>query len=226
MGRKRGFTLIELLVVIAIIAILAAILFPVFAKAREKARQATCMSNEKQIGLGIMQYVQDYDETYPYIYADCIPNAKWGTTGSSLVAFLDPYMKSTGVWTCPSNSYKPALRDCYPGRFPPMPYHYSPSGIIIKNDWTATGAINPPLSLAEVKVPAGTIMIVEYDCLAAYGAPQTVEYGNCGWYCWNTGYPAATRIHSDGVNSIWCDGHVKWIKQGSVAARDFTIEDD
>jgi prepilin-type N-terminal cleavage/methylation domain-containing protein len=62
---KLGFTLIELLVVIAIIAILAAILFPVFAKVREKARQTTCTSNEKQIGLGILQYVQDYDETYP-----------------------------------------------------------------------------------------------------------------------------------------------------------------
>jgi len=225
MSKRRGFTLIELLVVIAIIAILAAILFPVFAKAREKARQTTCVSNEKQIGLGFMQYVQDYDETYPYNYADSIPNAKWGTTGSSLVAFLDPYIKSTGVWTCPSNSFKPALRDCYPGRFPPMPYHYSTSGVIIKNDYPDP-VTSPPLSMAKVNVPSGTIMMVEYDCLANYGEAYTVEFGNCGWYCWNTGYPLATRIHSDGANAIWCDGHVKWIKQGTVASRDFTIEDD
>ena len=68
MKRRSGFTLIELLVVIAIIAILAAILFPVFAQAREKARQISCVSNEKQLALGIIQYVQDYDETYPIWY--------------------------------------------------------------------------------------------------------------------------------------------------------------
>ena len=68
MSRKRGFTLIELLVVIAIIAILAAILFPVFARAREKARQSSCLSNVKQIGLGMMMYVQDYDERFPTLY--------------------------------------------------------------------------------------------------------------------------------------------------------------
>ena len=70
---KRGFTLIELLVVIAIIAILAAILFPVFAKAREKARQTTCLSNVKQITLGILQYAQDYDERFPMLYDLCVP---------------------------------------------------------------------------------------------------------------------------------------------------------
>src|SRR5512138_1083752 len=102
---KKGFTLIELLVVIAIIAILAAILFPVFAKAREKARQATCTSNEKQLGLAVMQYVQDYDETYPQVYmypavydnADACP---WTVLGSQ----LNPYLKSWNVWKCPSNS--------------------------------------------------------------------------------------------------------------------------
>ena len=73
MKRNKGFTLIELLVVIAIIAILAAILFPVFAKAREKARQASCASNEKQLGLAIIQYVQDYDETFPAASAQPTP---------------------------------------------------------------------------------------------------------------------------------------------------------
>ena len=68
--KTKGFTLIELLVVIAIIAILAAVLFPVFAKVREKARQTVCLSNEKQIGLGFMQYVEDYDEVFPMAYND------------------------------------------------------------------------------------------------------------------------------------------------------------
>ena len=99
---RSGFTLIELLVVIAIIAILAAILFPVFAKAREKAREATCGSNMKQIGLGILQYVQDYDETFP-------PAAQKGPDGNPLLVSSNyvtgPYIKSAGVWECPDDSF-------------------------------------------------------------------------------------------------------------------------
>lgn len=83
---KKGFTLIELLVVIAIIAILAAILFPVFAKAREKARQTTCTNNTKQIGTGLMQYAQDNDETLPYLNWGVTHNQSWPTT-------LNPYIK-------------------------------------------------------------------------------------------------------------------------------------
>jgi prepilin-type N-terminal cleavage/methylation domain-containing protein/prepilin-type processing-associated H-X9-DG protein len=127
-ANKLGFTLIELLVVIAIIAILAAILFPVFAKVREKARQTTCASNERQIGLGIMQYVQDYDETYPLarFVRSGAPTIEWPVV-------VQPYIKSGepknttatidsfgpddglmhGVWSCPSqpdpnqpNTYK------------------------------------------------------------------------------------------------------------------------
>ncbi len=98
---RGGFTLIELLVVIAIIAILAAILFPVFAKAREKARQSSCASNLKQIGLGMLQYVQDYDET---VVPDRIP--PWGTASVyySTIQLLSPYFKSAQVFDCPSQS--------------------------------------------------------------------------------------------------------------------------
>src|SRR5512144_498244 len=103
MLKRRGFTLIELLVVIAIIAILAAILFPVFAQAREKARQISCLSNIKQIGLGVLMYAQDYDETYPFA---------WGQTGAWYES-VDPYIKNgvkpgalydatmKGLWHCP-----------------------------------------------------------------------------------------------------------------------------
>src|ERR1035437_5132220 len=96
--RDNAFTLIELLVVIAIIAILAAILFPVFATAREKARQTSCASNEKQMGRAFIQYIQDYDETWPDGEYECqgIPWRGW-------VGQLWPYLKTKGVVACPSD---------------------------------------------------------------------------------------------------------------------------
>src|SRR6056297_2712951 len=108
--RRRGFTLIELLVVIAIIAILAAILFPVFARAREKARQTSCLSNVKQIGLAWQMYVQDYDECIPPYY---VPNSVRGPElpdlGSSTTLYrqdlIYPYTKNIQIWICPSDSY-------------------------------------------------------------------------------------------------------------------------
>ncbi len=101
---RRGFTLIELLVVIAIIAILAAILFPVFAQAREKARQASCMSNQKQISLGALQYYQDYDDVGPRFFTlDAEATAPSGASlRSSWIGFLYPYMKDMNTWKCPN----------------------------------------------------------------------------------------------------------------------------
>jgi prepilin-type N-terminal cleavage/methylation domain-containing protein/prepilin-type processing-associated H-X9-DG protein len=119
-NRKTAFTLIELLVVIAVIAILAALLFPVFARAREKARQASCLSNLKQIGAGVMMYLQDWDETLPFVLdasANClfdvtnvgdigkgplVPNATGQEARFQLVTVVAPYVKSQNVWYCPS----------------------------------------------------------------------------------------------------------------------------
>jgi prepilin-type N-terminal cleavage/methylation domain-containing protein/prepilin-type processing-associated H-X9-DG protein len=107
---RNGFTLIELLVVIAIIAILAAILFPVFAQAREKARSASCLSNMKQIGLGMYMYTEDYDETLPTAFANinCINGGNLCSPGGSgpipFDAQIDPYIKNQQIWACPSDA--------------------------------------------------------------------------------------------------------------------------
>src|SRR3954469_10319714 len=97
---NRGFTLIELLVVIAIIALLAAILFPVFGRARENARRSSCQSNLKQIGLGIIQYTQDYDEKFPLSWN----GQGWGATLTGWVMEVQPYLKSTQIFQCPSET--------------------------------------------------------------------------------------------------------------------------
>ncbi|RYG69486.1 DUF1559 domain-containing protein, partial [bacterium] len=102
--RRRAFTLIALLVVIAIIAILAAILFPVFGRARENARRSSCQSNLKQIGLGLMQYTQDYDETFPgnnMAYTATGPSGVYSVTWDTVI---QPYLKSSQIMVCPSDS--------------------------------------------------------------------------------------------------------------------------
>jgi prepilin-type N-terminal cleavage/methylation domain-containing protein/prepilin-type processing-associated H-X9-DG protein len=115
MQAKRGFTLIELLVVIAIIAILAAILFPVFSQARERARVATCISNARQIGLAVRMYVQDYDETFPifHAYNSQPPAGQPGHLGVEVS--LEPYTKSPKVFRCPSDVGSPYQQRDVPG---------------------------------------------------------------------------------------------------------------
>src|SRR5436190_15559888 len=102
-ARRTGFTLIELLVVIAIIAILAAILFPVFGRARENARRSSCQSNLKQLGLGLLQYTQDYDEMLPAGY-NGVPPAGNGFWGTGWAGCIYPYVKNGQVYVCPNDT--------------------------------------------------------------------------------------------------------------------------
>ncbi len=200
-ARKRNaFTLIELLVVIAIIAILAAILFPVFAKAREKARQTSCASNEKQIGLAMLQYVQDYDETY--CYREITGLQTWKVA-------LMPYIKSNAVFACPDNpqvgkvntddgiavSYVPNCVDNNP--------LYTRLGIFGEN-YSAT----PPPTLAQVQTPSTTIAILETTW------PTSDFVITNGYFSGANGGTGASLSaifagHTSMTNYLFSDGHVK-----------------
>ena len=179
--RRRGFTLIELLVVIAIIAILAAILFPVFARAREKARQTACLSNVKQIGLALMMYVQDYDETFPG-RAATNHYPPWDHPWSYWYKIIEPYVKNEQLFVCPS-----MRRD-------PTSYGYSLAPSL------STGS-----TMAEVEQPATMVWVVENRWAPwAYrpGPPNAETFEE-----WEEFYPP---IHNGGVNACHVDGHAKW----------------
>ncbi len=200
---QEGFTLIELLVVIAIIAILAAILFPVFARARENARRASCQSNLKQMGLGIMQYTQDYDEKYLVEYS--VVNG----AGQLWPQFIQPYVKSTQLFDCPSSSAT------FSGGYD--------SSIGYGLNYWLSGSGFYGTSLAAINRPAETIMVAETgndtDGLGYYlsypsyysasAAPNDPTYG--------VNVPTAparlTQRHLEGLNVLWADGHVKWSKR-------------
>ena len=195
--RSRGFTLIELLVVIAIIAILAAILFPVFARAREKARQASCSSNMKQIMLAVLMYSQDYDERLPHwgcSMNDWFPPRAIGDQHPWVIS--EPYVKNRQIYTCPSSQYAPGRCDTgtiFTGAsYAPRPDLPGRTG-------------DPPMS--KIVRPAEIIYAAE----TAYG------YVRPSWCCSSDPGHDGRLIysHNEGMNLAFCDGHVKWMKQGS-----------
>jgi prepilin-type N-terminal cleavage/methylation domain-containing protein/prepilin-type processing-associated H-X9-DG protein len=196
---KRGFTLIELLVVIAIIAILAAILFPVFAQARESARKTACLSNNKQVGLALMQYIQDYDEAYPPSRIALSANDS-GTRTHPWTVQIYPYMKNIQIVRCPSDttalpgananswaSWCPpgvltrdaggTLRDnndrsmnVVAGPLESLPNQPAPGGVMSSN-WGA--------AQAEVERPAGMIAVFERYDIQSFCYPTAVHLRNC-----------------------------------------------
>ncbi len=202
MKRNKGFTLIELLVVIAIIAILAAILFPVFAKAREKARTASCQSNLKQLGLAWAMYTQDYDEkTLP---GNAGPSVSYTlVNGTAMTGYmlwpttLYPYVKNVQVYNCPSNSYK------WTGEY---------------NGASCYGYlnINMGVALASYTKPAETLCMYDVRSAGGFTNQYYPGIGTVGAapipYC-DSGFG---NLHSDGGNALFADGHVKWLSLTSA----------
>jgi len=204
--KREGFTLIELLVVIAIIAILAAILFPVFARAREKARQSSCQSNLKQLGLGMLMYVQDFDERFPNGQAIAgtsngnivhngwawMVDSNWRSQVPSQVFLRDiinPYLKNTQIWRCPSGSRGPDTWSDYN----------------LKMDLYWNGR-----SLSSYNNPAGQVMWHEEEC--NHGDVRGV----------NSNDPRSEH------NVCFVDGHVKFVrhrayKQATVPGGNFDL---
>jgi len=179
---RRGFTLIELLVVIAIIAILAAILFPVFAKAREKARQSSCLSNSKQIMLAFMQYKQDYDERWPLQYWS---GTAWEPAVSGYwVGEISPYIKNTQIFLCPSTS----------ATVNQTSYIYN-AGLSQIADGTITN-------------PAERIAIGEG---ANFSPANGIDYGPTQVGLQAGTNNRLRQNHNDGANFGFCDGHSKWL---------------
>ncbi|MDR3708624.1 MAG: DUF1559 domain-containing protein [Capsulimonadaceae bacterium] len=231
-SKRSGFTLIELLVVIAIISILAAILFPVFASAREKARQSSCTSNLKQIGVAVLAYAQDYDEWLP------LATFTAGTTNYRWQTALDPYIKGgftaanassaikndTSVYFCPD--YNGALQNNTggkPGNSYAVNVAYFGQNDTGDSNYSSSTKTSPtwvnPVPLNKVPSPAQDVFVAEDSGLSNYitGNDQTTATG----YAYNATYDANYQLadygyfqvrnrHSSGSNYLLGDGHVKW----------------
>ncbi|MEN6303680.1 MAG: DUF1559 domain-containing protein [Armatimonadia bacterium] len=212
------------------IAILAAILFPVFAKAREKARQSSCLSNMKQLGLAAMQYVQDYDEVFPFCRTT--PNGVFFPsphTGNPVsLSFSDlyyPYIKNTQVFICPSDSTARPTVAGTAGQAVILVFSYGRNLGYFSGDKINISNGGP---MAQIALPAETIMLFDANC--ARPGPRNVNWPGSGDASVDQamvpfGNNPIPR-HNDGSNFAFFDGHAKWMKFGGVPARMYSIEVD
>jgi len=220
--RRGGFTLIELLVVIAIIAMLAAILFPVFAKVREKARETSCLNNLKQYGTGIALYVQDYDENfflgeykmpassgYDYIWwSGCrwASNAVWDTSQG----FIQPYLKCNQIDPCPSAVGEAAGANSAAD----LGFGYNQSYLM--------SSATVPVVLAQLDAPATTVLLADAGIITNVGGVPTIARW-AAIYPPSISYPVFSGRHNGVGNVAFADGHAKAIpatfdRNGKIAA--------
>jgi prepilin-type N-terminal cleavage/methylation domain-containing protein len=213
-SQRIGFTLIELLVVIAIIAILAAILFPVFAQARDKARQSSCISNLKQIGTGLYLYLQDYDETYPCNRFGMLAGRDCGKQGGyTWKEAINVYVKNIDIWKCPSAIKAGKINPCCAGSAT-IPTSYGTNGSIfdINPYMSSNGNVQwgyPPgrpksvMTIATLNRPAEVLWLIEQD----RGWENCPDNGD-----WTIPSGGGPDRHNCGNVWVYADGHAKWSK--------------
>ena len=216
---KKGFTLIELLVVIAIIAILAAILFPVFAQARDKARQSSCLSNVKQIATAIILYTDDYDEQYPASAdqdAGALIPAGWGnmlvTNAHAVQEQLHPYVKNYSLYVCPSASrLTQGDRNTYCNGHAGKSYLWN-GGIFDASHGTQ--------AMAALANPASIALAVETSAEDVWNRMCPYYHPNGHWWC-HYGYISGMHASKTVVNVPYADGHAKGVKITQLETKDF-----
>jgi prepilin-type N-terminal cleavage/methylation domain-containing protein/prepilin-type processing-associated H-X9-DG protein len=221
---KPGFTLIELLVVIAIIALLAAILFPVFARARENARKSSCLNNTKQIGVALMQYVQDYDETYPFvpwrggtIYAAA--NTGGNDSSKAVGDVLEPYTKSSQIWRCPSDTVQRGpiwtVQSGSQYRYHNQSYAYNVSYFAPRWDLPAKNQ-SEIRKAAEIGIIFGAWrgngFMFDHPCGPVGGGDPVTRIEGSPY----SPDPIIKSGHLEGGNFTYADGHAKWIASGKI----------
>lgn len=234
MKRRRGFTLIELLVVVAIIAVLAAILFPVFAQARAAARKASCTSNLHQLAMGFTAYFQDYDETFP-------ANGVWHLEAVDDVKKLwfnqiEPYVKDNGVLHCPADNVKNAQRTFSDA----LPDHQNDPGLPALSygaNWDMMSAAyygQPEAKIATIGYPSQTLLVSDCTEPWAFGPVYTDAQGvRWSHIAYANGPPVAVSYtvlhggrsglgherHGDGSNVAFMDGHVRFLHASAFVNR-------
>ena len=243
--KRKGFTLIELLVVIAIIAILAAILFPVFSRARRSALSSACLSNEKQMGLALQQYLIDYDHTFPVITHDLYYGVRGGDT-RTLFSKLYPYTKSIEIYRCPLVGDPPTpatytAAELAAGMLDIPMVGYKINGNLFQR-WTVYPTVQTYLSIENMPDPSTVLFISEskYSAWAtSYNTAlnSTLCPGNPPFVVWTPaanayecyyGYMASTYDwdgqtwpHNGGMNLSFCDGHAEFRSRGDIRYQDF-----
>jgi prepilin-type N-terminal cleavage/methylation domain-containing protein len=193
-ARRPAFTLIELLVVIAIIAILAAILFPVFARARENARKITCVSNLRQLGTAVTMYAQDYDEYLPNNFAGKKDTMLWNDLSGS--GLLDAYLKNKKIWFCPSDTPPTYKNQTYDYSY----CLYNNTADVNKHAYPSTMESH---SLAEAQFPAQKVLFWEV----------TAYHGNRQYVAYDLNYKG---VRGDISNMTMLDGHTKTFHEGQL----------
>lgn len=198
---KKGFTLIELLVVIAIISIIAAVLFPAFARARENARRASCQSNLKQIALGFKQYTQDYDEKFPPRYipdGGSIPDQTQGWA-----VLMQPYLKSEQIFQCPSEPKAPGGMASTTA----IDYFYNYS-LGCKDNGAGGEALG---GVSEASLTFVTSTVLNGDAVASISGAAEFDMNRAVTY-------SNKKVHLEGANYSFADGHVKWLRPEKIGS--------